>query len=83
MSDDLVELLLESELNMDHGAWATCREAAVEILRLRAENEKLRAALQPFADLEPEDIDCDENGEVIINLDDLRSAKAALKETGE
>lgn len=82
MSDDLIELLLESELNMDHGAWATCKEAAVEISRLRAENEKLRSALKPFADLEPEDIDCDENGEVIINLDDLRSAKAALKETG-
>ena len=53
-----------------------------EIERLRAENEKLRAALKPFADLQPEDFDYDGNGEVIINCDDLRVARAAMGETG-
>ena len=78
MSDDLIELLLESELNMDHGAWATCKEAAVEILRLRAKNAKLRAALKPFADAW-EDRD---RWQSVINIDDLRAAAAAYKETG-
>ena len=80
MSDDLVELLLESELNMDHGAWATCREAAVEILRLRAENEKLRAALKPFADI------LEKHGgfeKLPIDVAILYAAAAALKETGD
>ena len=74
MTDDLVELLLESELNMDYGAWASCREAAVEILRLRAENEKLRAELRD-ADV------------MLLNqartIRDYQDAAAALKETGD
>ena len=72
-------------------------ELRAENEKLRAENEThkeiavretmnvatLRAALKPFADLEPEDTDCDGNGEVIINCDDLRVARAAIGETGD
>ena len=89
MSDDRVDLLLESELNMDHGAWATCREAAVEILRLRAENEKLRAALKPFADMgltEARKVGLWSPKSVItmyVNYENLSAAAAALKETGD
>jgi len=83
MSDDLVDLLLESELNMDHGAWATCREAAVEILRLRAENEKLRAALKPFADeaeyIRPGAHDGDWYDLDAMRIGHIRAAAAALE----
>ena len=68
------------------GDWLDAKgytEEAGLCTRAMDEINKLRAALKLFADLEPEDIDCDENGVAIINLDDLRAAKAALKETGD
>lgn len=85
MSDDLIELLLESELNMGHGAWATCKEAAAEILRLRAENEKLRDALVGIAcNCEADGKDC-YYGHVLGHCPhrQARAAAAALKETGD
>ena len=73
-----------------------CDEAAEEILRLRAENEKLRAALKPFADwIEYVDKDTENarrDCDVVVSTGDshlnywllyshLRAAAAALKET--
>lgn len=85
MSDNIthdLDLLDDWLAGKGYGEEAGLVLRALTLIHKQArEIEKLRAALKPFADLEPEDIDCDENGEVIINLDDLRSAKAALKET--
>ena len=66
------------------------------ILSLRADNEKLRAALKPFADVAENDIGDDEtdadifrpitgryNHAPLLTVGDLRTAAAALKETGE
>ena len=61
-------------------------EAAAEILRLRAENEKLRAALKPFAEAaEPMGTGWSDEDSVGIgcSVGDLRAAAAALKETGD
>lgn len=49
MKTDIVERLRSQSIL---GVWHPMMlEAAAEILRLRAENEKLRAALKPFAEL--------------------------------
>ena len=69
-------------------------DAADEISRLRAENERLREALKPFADewdkicndakaLHGEDIKPDTFNAyfVLVDFDLLRAAKAALGET--
>jgi len=63
-------------------------ELAEELLRLRAENEKLRAALKPFAEL-AEYYDVEPDAQPAWDRDfqptvgELRSAAAALKETGD
>ena len=94
--DDIVGLLLDRafrlatrDFNGDGARLA--KEAADEILRLRAENEKLRAALKPFADA-AEDLDEDDkdNRSIwehwvagYIEIGHLRAAAAALKETND
>ena len=60
------------------------RFAAEEIMRLRAENEKLRAALKPFAYYAsqiPDDVSdtCSASGTV----GDLRAAAAAIRGSGD
>ena len=54
-----------------------------EILRLRAENEKLRAALKPLAQHAPTHAYSQPDTPVVIRVlvKDLRAAAAALKET--
>jgi len=91
MSDDIVGLLLDRafrlatrDFNGDGARLA--KEAADEILRLRAENEKLRAALKPFADMicEVEDYWEDHYRIEACNgliAGEIRAAAAALKET--
>ncbi len=56
------------------------RSAGEEIIRLRAENEKLRAALKPFADAVLKD---EYSWKYDINSDDFRAAAAAIRESGE
>jgi hypothetical protein len=73
------------------------QEAATEIERLRAENEKLREALKPFAAIDTLFCDSDEmefelwllvkaDGTIdrpTIKVGDLRAAAAAIRESGE
>lgn len=64
------------------------QEAANEIERLRAENEKLREALKPFVktlawnctDADPDDACIDHEG--ALSIGDLRAAAAAIRESG-
>lgn len=56
------------------------QEAANEIERLRAENEKLREALKPFADAVLKD---EYSWKYDINGDDFRAAAKALGESDE
>lgn len=51
-------------------------DAADEIERLRAENEKLREALKPFADAVTDEY----SWKYDINSDDFRAAAAAIRE---
>ena len=64
-----------------------CQQAADEIVRLRAENEKLRAALKPFAETDiafyADEKDYYVCTAVWFSLGQYRAAAAALKETGE
>ena len=53
---------------------------ADEIERLRAENEKLREALKPFADAVLKD---EYSWKYDINSDDFRAAAAAIRESGD
>jgi regulator of replication initiation timing len=55
---------------------AKLHKAADEIERLRAENEKLRAALKPFADAVLKD---EYSWKYDINSDDFRAAAAAFR----
>ena len=55
------------------------KDAIDEIVRLRAENETLRAALKPFADAVKDEF----NWRYDINVDDFRAAAAAIRESGE
>jgi len=55
-------------------------DAADEIERLRAENEKLREALKPFADAVLKD---EYSWKYDINSDDFRAAAAAIRESGD
>ena len=50
-----------------------------EIERLRAENEKLREALKPFADAVTDEY----SWKYDVNSDDFRAAAAAIRESGE
>jgi len=56
-----------------------CHAAADTIEALRAENEKLRKALKPFADAVTDEYSWKYN----INSDDFRAAAAAIRESGE
>ena len=54
------------------------------IKRLQQENEKLRAALKPFADAAADFIaEKHDMTRAVVALGDLRAAVAALKETGD
>ncbi len=72
---------------LQDGVRSTIQERDVlsgENFDLRAENEKLRAALKPFADrvddFIPEKHDAHR---AFVTLGEIRAAAAALKETGE
>ena len=56
-----------------------CHAAADTIEALRAENEKLREALKPFADAVTDEYSWKYN----INRDDFRAAAAAIRESGD
>ena len=59
-------------------------DAADEIERLRAENEKLREALKPFAEkytVKDDNLPNEHNALTLINVGDLRAARKALGET--
>lgn len=65
------------------------REKMTEIERLRAENERLRKALQPFADVADEHLCESDTGQIWdvdiashITFDALRAAAAAIREGG-
>ena len=75
MSDDLTiayQLGVEDMRSRLH-------KQADEIERLRAENEKLREALKPFADAVKDEC----NWKYDINVDDFRAAAAAIRESGD
>lgn len=64
------------------------KEAAEEITRLRAENEKLRAALKPFKEIHdkclaafPDIEDADELHFSVADFAHLRAAAAAIRES--
>ncbi len=68
---------------MSHVFYAALADKRLdEILRLRAENEKLRAALKPFADIAKQ-TEHWSGPPVSVPLYVIRAAAAALKETGE
>jgi hypothetical protein len=83
MSDD--DIPIEDKINALKGAlrW---RE---EVLMLRAENDRLREALKPFADAadqyDPDEgDDANEAWSIDVTIGDLRRARAALaKEAGK
>ena len=56
-----------------------CHAAADTIEALRAENEKLRKALKPFADAVTDEY----SWKYDINSDDFRAAAAAIRESGD
>ena len=56
-----------------------CHAAADTIEALRAENEKLREALKPFADAVTDEY----SWKYDINSDDFRAAAAAIRESGD
>jgi len=59
---------------------------ADEIERLRAENEKLREALKPFAEkytVKDDNLPNEHNALTLINVGDLRAARKALGETDD
>ena len=75
MSDDLTiayQLGVEDMRSRLH-------KQADEIERLRAENEKLREALKPFADAVTDEY----SWKYDINSDDFRAAAAAIRESGD
>ena len=77
----------EQELwEIEMGFWQNekIEKQEAEILRLRADNAKLRAALKPFADAADDFIaEKHDAHRAIVTLGDLRAAAAALKETGD
>ena len=70
--NDIIERL-NTEIKEIRAAWA------FETTALRAENEKLRKALKPFADAVKDKF----NWKYDINSDDFHAAAAAIKESGE
>jgi len=76
---DIVERLRQGEDEGVDGWWSVMAEAANEIERLRAENEKLREALKPFADAVTDEY----SWKYDVNSDDFRAAAAAIRESGE
>lgn len=83
MSDDYDTLI---ELSAEDVAKAAdeMEKREAEILRLRTENEKLRAALKPFADRgRYAERVLSSREEWPVYIEELRAAAAALKETGD
>ena len=82
MSDDLTiayQLGVEDMRSRLH-------KQADEIERLRAENEKLREALKPFAEkytVKDDNLPNEHNALTLINVGDLRAARKALGETDD
>ena len=73
MSDDLTIAYMLGVEDMR----SKLHKQADEIERLRAENEKLREALKPFADAVTDEYSWKYN----INSDDFRAAAAAIRES--
>jgi len=72
MTDDYLNRDFEYMLD----GWRAMQQ---EVIRLREENKKLREALNPFADAwEDREI-----WQSIIDIDDLRAAAAAIRESGD
>lgn len=84
-ADEILRLRTENEkLREQYDAGVAAWNPVYEIVlnerdALKAENEKLRAALRPFA----EAVKDEHNWKYDINVDDFRAAAAALKETGD
>jgi hypothetical protein len=78
---DIVERLRNRALATEiiKGSPALYNDAADVIISLCAENEKLRAALKPFADAVTDEYSWKYN----INSDDFRAAAAAIRESGD
>lgn len=94
MTDDILEELEEEILYASRKAWDSAQSGLSanflgrvqgEIERLRAENEKLRAALKPFADA-ADDLDEDDKDDweiwehwaaMNVKIKHLRAARAA------
>lgn len=94
MSDIVERLQKECPCSSDIGcADALCQEAADEIARLRAENERMREALVPFAKEAEQWAAYAANNDLwdgvvegykaIITMSDCRRAAAALKENSD
>lgn len=75
MSDDLTIAYMLGVEDMR----SRLHKQADEIERLRAENEKLRKALKPFADAVTDEY----SWKYDINSDDFRAARKALGETDD
>ena len=75
MSDDLTIAYMLGVEDMR----SRLHKQADEIERLRAENEKLREALKPFADAVTDEY----SWKYDINSDDFRAAAAAIRESGD
>ena len=74
MSDD--DLTIAYQLGVEDMR-SKLHKQADEIERLRAENEKLREALKPFADAVTDEY----SWKYDVNSDDFRAARKALGET--
>ena len=64
-------------------SWENRLEAADEIFRLREENERLREALKPFAELAQHTGSMSDSDGVCVYVEDLRAAAAAIREGGK
>ena len=90
MSDDIVQEAIKSLEDWDtcysqneemrDAALAALKVQADEIERLRAENEKLREALEPFAELAFHTGSMSGSDGVCVFVGDLRAAAAAIRE---
>lgn len=88
MSDDIthdLDLLDDWLAGKGYGEEAGLVLRALSLIHKQArEIEKLRAALKPFADRYAYTRKyCPDRGHMPIGIDDLRAARAALKETGD
>jgi hypothetical protein len=82
MSDDLTIAYMLGVEDMR----SKLHKQADQIERLRAENEKLREALKPFAEkytVKDDNLPNEHNALTLINVGDLRAARKALGETDD